>query len=71
LIVLPYKLDWGNGEQYPLDLMLFYKYQDGTYIKHKLPPHETSQYKPKNCIEYHISVFVRDPSKRNIAQVAF
>ena len=24
LIVHPFKLDWGNGEKYPLDSMIFY-----------------------------------------------
>lgn len=25
IIVHPFRLDWGNGEQYPLDSMIFYE----------------------------------------------
>jgi len=43
LIVTIYKLDWGNNEEYPLDLMYFFK--QGTYSQPEicsLPRHETN-----------------------------
>ena len=70
LIVHPFKLDWGNDNQYPLDNMHFFEYRDQPVLC-KLPRHETSQYRPKSNIEYRIRVFVRDSAKQEIAKDAF
>ena len=41
VIVHPFKLDWGNGNEYPLDNMHFFEYKD-TPVLCKLSRHETS-----------------------------
>ena len=41
IIVHPFKLDWGNGNEYPLDNMHFFEYKD-TPVLCKLSRHETS-----------------------------
>ena len=50
--------------------MHFFEYSDQPVLC-KLPRHETSQYRPKQSIEYRIRVFVRDSAKAEIAKDAF
>ena len=70
LIVHPFKLDWGNGDRYPLDNMHFFEYKDAPVLC-KLSRHETSQYRPMQNIDYRIRVFVKDSRKEAIAKDAF
>lgn len=44
IIVHTYRLDWGNGDNYPLDSINFFN-TDNQLVK--LPRHETSQYRPR------------------------
>lgn len=70
LIVHPFRLDWGNGESYPLDNMSFFD-QSNPEVLCTLPRHETSQYRPKQNFEWRVRVFVKDASKQQEAKVAF
>lgn len=60
LIVHTLRLDWGNGEEYPLDKMAFYeadKPDEVCTLHHN--KNETSQYRPQQCYEYRVRVFVK------------
>ena len=50
--------------------MHFFEYREAPVLV-KIPRHETSQYRPKQNIEYRIRVFVRDSAKAEIARDAF
>jgi hypothetical protein len=48
LIVHPFKIDWGNGEKYPLDTMVFFDQENPDEpCKLHLKRFETTQYRPK------------------------
>ena len=36
-----------------------------------LPPHETTQYRPKQNSEYRVRIFVKDSSKQELAKDAY
>lgn len=70
LVVLSFKLDWGNGEEYPLDRINFFDSRDTSTLC-KLTKFEAHQYRPQQCFDHRIRVFVRDAAKRTIAKKAF
>lgn len=48
LILKPFRIDWGNGEQYPLDTMLFFESErPDVACKMHTSKFETNQYRPK------------------------
>jgi deoxynucleoside triphosphate triphosphohydrolase SAMHD1 len=70
LHVLFFKLDWGNGEEYPLDRINFFDSHDTTKLC-SLTLFEAHQYRPQQCYDYRIRVFVRDAAKKAAARRAF
>lgn len=72
LILHPFRLDWGNGEDYPLDSMLFFESErpDVACKMHTIK-YETNQYRPKQCYEWRIRLFVKTAALKNEAAIAF
>lgn len=68
LLVHSFRLDWGNGEEYPLDAMAFFESEtpDSVCSLH-LNKNETSQYRPKQCYEWRVRVFVKEAAHKATA----
>ena len=72
LILNPFRIDWGNGEQYPLDTMLFFESErPETACKMHTNKFETNQYRPKQSYEWRIRLFVKSGELKAAATAAF
>ena len=72
LVVHCFRLDWGNGEEYPLDSMVFFESEKpDVACKMHLNKNETCQYRPKQCYEWRVRVFVKHACHKREAARAF
>jgi hypothetical protein len=71
IILLPTKYDYGCGDNYPLDMMTFYKNDLDLKIIRNVNDFEYGLSKPRINREIYMRIFVRDPKKLDDARKAF
>jgi hypothetical protein len=71
IILLPTKYDYGCGNNFPIDLMSFYRNDNDLQLIDKVNDFEYALSKPRRNQESYMRMFVRDPSKIEDAQHAF
>lgn len=71
VILLPTKFDYGCNKKHPLDLMTFYNGSQSDSILDQVNSSEYGISKPQRNQEPYMRLFVRDPSKKEVARKAF